>query len=60
MLMVDLLRDLNYLFLSQYIVKLRIYNLDENNFAWRQKLCRQLIAAQVKGQTFLSQFVCTK
>ena len=48
-------RDLDYLFVAQYIVEAKQL-LDGNNFAWRQKPSRSLTAAQVKDQTFLSTY----
>ena len=52
-------RDLDYLFVAQYIVEAKQLLDDGNNFAWRQKPSRALTAAQAKDQTFLSQFVRT-
>ena len=52
-------RDLDYLFVAQYIVEAKQVLDDGNNFAWRQKPSRQLTAAQAKDPTFLTQFVRT-
>ena len=50
-------RDLDYLFVAQYIVEAKQVIDDGNNFAWRQKPLRQFTAAQARHQTLLSQFV---
>ena len=50
-------RDLDYLFVAQYIVEAKQVLDDGNNFAMRQKPCRQFTAAQAKDQTILSQYV---
>ena len=50
-------RDLDYLFVAQYIVEAKQVLDDGNNFAWRQKPSRQFTAAQVRDQTLLSQYV---
>ena len=52
-------RDLDYLFVAQYIVEAKQVLDDGNNFAWRQKPSRQITAAQAKDQAFLGQFVRT-
>ena len=51
-------RDLDYLFVAQYIVEAKQVLDDGNNFAWRQKPSRQFTAAQARDQTVLSQYVC--
>ena len=50
-------RDLDYLFVAQYIVEAKQVSDDGNNFALRQKPCRQFTAAQARDQTVLSQYV---
>ena len=50
-------RDLDYLFVAQYIVEAKQVLDDGNNFAWRQKPSRQFTAAQARDQTVLSQHV---
>ena len=50
-------RDLDYLFVAQYIVEAKQVLDDGNNFAMRQKPCRQFTAAQAKDQAILSQYV---
>ena len=50
-------RDLDYLFVAQYIVEAKQVLDDGNNFAWRQKPSRQFTASQARDQTVLSQFV---
>ena len=50
-------RDLDYLFVAQYIVETKQIFDDGNNFAWRQKPSRQFTAAQARDQTLLSQYV---
>ena len=50
-------RDLDYLFVAQYIVEAKQVMDDGNNFVWRQKPSRQFTAAQARDQTLLSQFV---
>ena len=50
-------RDLDYLFVAQYIVEAKQVLDDGTNFAMRQKPCRQFTAAQARNQTVLSQFV---
>ena len=50
-------RDLDYLFVAQYIVEAKQMLDDGNNFAWRQKPSRQFTAAQARDQTVLSQYV---
>ena len=50
-------RDLDYLFVAQYIVEAKQVLDDGNNFAWRQKPSRQFTAAQARDQTVLSQYV---
>ena len=51
-------RDLDYLFVAQYIVEAKQVFDDGNNFAWRQKPSRQFTAAQARDQTVLSQYAC--
>ena len=43
-------RDLDYLFVAQYIVEAKQVMDDGNNFAWRQKPSRQFTAAQARDQ----------
>ena len=50
-------RDLDYLFVAQYIVEAKQVLDDGHNFAMRQKPCRQFTAAQAKDQAILSQYV---
>ena len=50
-------RDLDYLFVTQYIVEAKQVLDDGNNFAMRQKPSRQFTAAQARDQTMLSQYV---
>ena len=50
-------RDLDYLFVAQYIVEANQVSGDANNFVWRQKPSGQFTAAQAKDQTFINQFV---
>ena len=50
-------RDLDYLFVAQYIVEAKQVQVDGTNFAMRQKPSRQFTAAQARDQTMLSQYV---
>ena len=50
-------RDLDYLFVAQYIVEAKQVLDDGNNFIWRQKPSRQFTASQARDQTVLSQFI---
>ena len=50
-------RDLDYLFVAQYICEAKQIRDDGNNFAMRQKPSRQFTAAQAKSQEILSQFM---
>ena len=50
-------RDLDYLFVAQYIVEAKQVSDDGNNFVWRQKPSRQFTAAQARDQTVLNQYV---
>ena len=50
-------RDLDYLFVAQYIVEAKQVMDDGNMFAMRQKPSRQFTAAQAKDQAILSQYV---
>ena len=50
-------RDLDYLFVAQYIVEAKQVLDDGNNFAWKQKPSRQFTASQARDQTVLSQYV---
>ena len=50
-------RDLDYLFVAQYIVEAKRVLDDGINFAWRQKPSRQFTAAQARDQTVLNQYV---
>ena len=49
--------DLNYLFVGQYVVKMKQALDDGNNFAWRQKPSQQLTVSQVRDRAFLSENV---
>ena len=51
-------RDLDYLFVAQYIVEAKQILDDGNNFIWRQKPTRQFTASQARDHTLLNQFVC--
>ena len=50
-------RDLDYLFVAQYIVEAKQVLDDGNNFVWQQKPSRQFTAAQARDQTVLSQYM---
>ena len=50
-------RDLDYLFVAQYIVEAKQVLDDGNNFVWRQKPSRQFTAAQARDQNVLNQYV---
>ena len=50
-------RDLDYLFVTQYICEAKQIKDDGNNFAMRQKPSRQFTVAQAKNQEILSQFM---
>ena len=50
-------RDLDYLFVTQYVVEAKQIQDDGNSFAMRQKPSRQFTAAQALNQTLLNQFV---
>ena len=50
-------RDLDYLFVAQYIVEAKQVLDDGNNFAWTQKPSGQFTAAQARDQSVLSQYV---
>ena len=50
-------RDLDYLFVAQYIVEAKQVMDDGNKFIWRQKPTRHLTASQAKDQAVLSQCV---
>ena len=52
-------RDLDYLFVAQYIVECKQVLDDGNNFAWRQKPAQQITASQVKDKSFMSDNVRT-
>ena len=52
-------RDLDYLFVAQYIVECKQVLDDGNNFAWRQKPTQQITASQVKDKSFMSDNVRT-
>ncbi len=52
-------RDLDYLFVAQYIVECKQVLDDGNNFAWRQKPARSFTASQVRDSAFLSLHVRT-
>ena len=48
-------RDLDYLFVAQYIVEAEQVFDDGNNFIWRQKPSSQLTASQARDRAVLSQ-----
>ena len=48
-------RDLDYLFVAQYIVEAKQILDDANNFIWRQKPGRNLTASQARDQSVMSQ-----
>ena len=51
-------RDLDYLFVAQYIVEAKQVLDDGNNYIWRQKpQARQFTASQAKDSALLTQFV---
>ena len=50
-------RDLDYLFVAQYIVESKQVLDDGNNFVWRQKPSQQFTASQVQDRAFLSEHV---
>ena len=50
-------KDLDYLFVAQYIVEAKQVYDDSNNFIWRQKPSRQFTASQARDQTVLNQHV---
>ena len=50
-------RDVDYLFVAQYIVEAKQVMDDGTNFVMRQKPSRQFTAAQAKDQAILSQYV---
>ena len=50
-------RDLDYLFVAQYIVECKQVLDDGNNFAWRQKPTQHITASQVKDRAFMSENV---
>ena len=50
-------KDLDYLFVAQYICEAKQIRDDGNNFAMRQKPSRQFTAAQAKSPEILSQFM---
>lgn len=50
-------KDLDYLFVAQYIVEAKQVLDDGNNFVWRQKSNTQFTAAKAKDHTVLNQFV---
>ena len=51
-------RDLDYLFVAQYIVEAKQVLDDGNNYIWRQKpQARQFTASQARDKAMLSQFV---
>ena len=58
MLMADLLKTLDYLFVAQYIVEAKQVLDDSNNVVWQKKPTRHLTASQAKDQAELSQYVC--
>ena len=50
-------KDLDYLFVAQYIVEAKQVLDDGNNSVWRQEPNTEFTAAQAKDHTVLSQFV---
>ena len=50
-------RDLDYLFVAQYIVEAKQMLDDGNNFIWRQKPIGNLIASQAKDKALLNYWV---
>ena len=50
-------KDLDYLFVAQYIVEAKQVLDDGNNFIWRQRCGNQLTASQAKDKAVLSQCV---
>ena len=50
-------RDLDYLFVAQYIVEAKQILDDGNNFIWRKKPARHLTASQAEDQAVLNQCV---
>ena len=50
-------RDLDYLFVGQYIVEMKQVLDDGNNYSWQQKPSEQITASQVRNRAFLSEHV---
>ena len=51
-------RDMDYLFVAQYIVEAKQILDDRNNFIWRQKPSHQpLTVSQVRSQQSLNEFI---
>ena len=50
-------RDLDYLFVAQYIVEAKQVHDDGNNFVWRQKPSRHFTASQARDKNVMSQYV---
>ena len=50
-------KDLEYLFVAQYIVEQKQIHDHGNNFVWRQKPCERFTASQAKDQATLNQYV---
>ena len=51
-------RDMDYLFVAQYIVESKQILDDSNNFIWRQKPGHQpLTAGQVRSQAYMSEYI---
>ena len=50
-------KDLDYLFVAQYITEAKQVLDDGNNFAWRQKPTREFTASQVQNREFLCEHV---
>ena len=51
-------RDLDYLFVAQYIVEAKQVLDDGNNYIWKQKpQARQFIASQARDSTVLNQYL---
>ena len=53
----DLARDLDYLFVAQYFVECKQVLDDCNNFAWVQKPSQHNTASQTKNRAFLTEHI---
>ena len=51
-------KDIDYLFVAQYIVEAKQIVDDANNFIWRQKPDRDFTAQQAKEQSIVGQCLC--